>query len=135
MELEGSKFRDEINILSEQIIGASIEVHKNLGPGLLESVYEECLCHELGLRGIRFERQKELPVQYRGVYMNVGFRTDIIVDNKIIVEVKSVTSILPIHESQLLNYLRLTGLKLGLLINFDVPVLKEGITRRLNGFL
>ena len=126
-------FSNELNILSDKIIGSAIEVHKIMGPGLLESVYEECLCHELDLNGIKFERQIYLPVEYKGITMSKGFRPDIIVEGSIIVEVKAVSDLLQVHEVQLLNYLKLYGIKLGLLVNFSVPVLKNGIKRLVNG--
>jgi len=119
----------DINKLSSKIIGAAIEVHKALGPGLLESAYEECLCHEFKLRSFPYERQKELPIEYKGVKLDCGYRLDIVVWNKIILELKSCSELLPIHEAQLLTYLKLTNMKVGLLINFNVPVLKEGIKR------
>jgi GxxExxY protein len=122
----------EINDVSSQVIGAAIEVHKTLGPGLLESVYEECLCRELELRKIPFERQKDLPIDYKGVKLNAGYRLDLLVDDQLIVELKSCDSLLPIYEAQLLTYLRLTGFKLGLLINFNIPLLKDGIKRIVN---
>jgi len=115
--------------LTGQVIGAAIEVHRILGPGLLESVYEECLCKELELRYLPFERQKSLPVRYKGVEIDCGYRLDIVVHNEVIVELKSCNSLEPIHEAQLLTYLKLTGIKVGLLINFNVPVLKDGIKR------
>jgi len=123
---------DDINILTGEVIGAAIEVHKILGPGLLESAYEECLCHELKLRETPFERQKELPIEYKGVKLDCGYRLDVVVSNNLIVEIKACESLLPIHEAQLLTYLKLTGIKVGLLINFNVPVLKEGIRRLAN---
>ena len=119
----------EINDLTGQIIGAAIEVHKALGPGLLESVYEECLCHEFGLRQIRYKRQQALPVTYKGVRLDCGYRIDLLVEDLVILELKSVEHTEPIHDAQLLTYLKLTGFKLGLLINFNVPVLKQGIRR------
>jgi GxxExxY protein len=125
-------FSNELNILSDKIIGAAIEVHKTMGSGLLESVYEECLCHELTLMGIKFVRQAFVPVEYKGIIMQKGFRPDIIVENGVIVEVKAIAEFLPVHEAQLLNYLKLTGFKLGLLINFNVPVLKNGMKRLVN---
>jgi len=121
-----------IDDLTGEVIGAAIEVHKALGPGLLESAYEECLCRELELRKIFFERQKELPVEYKGVKLDCGYRLDILVENRLIVELKACESLQPIHEAQLLTYLKLTGIKVGLLINFNVPVLKEGIKRLVN---
>lgn len=120
------------NELSSLIIGSAIEVHRHLGPGLMESVYEQCLCHELTLRGIPFERQKSLPVTYKGLHLDCGYRLDILVNNLVIVELKTVERIDPVHEAQLLTYLKVTGLWLGLLINFNVPVLKEGIRRIVN---
>jgi GxxExxY protein len=116
--------------LTEQIIGAAIEVHRELGPGLLESAYEECLCHELHLREIKFQRQVDLPVRYKGLKLDCGYRLDIVVDDAILVELKSIEQVLPIHQAQLLTYLRLSGKKVGLLINFNVAVLKNGIIRR-----
>jgi GxxExxY protein len=119
----------EINKLMGEVIGAAIEVHKSLGPGLLESAYEECLCRELDLRNILFERQKALPIEYKGVRLDCGYRLDVVVDDRIILELKACDSLLPIHEAQLLTYLRLTGIKVGLIINFNVAVLKQGIKR------
>tara|TARA_Y100000294_G_scaffold166054_1_gene174102 strand:+ start:660 stop:1061 length:402 start_codon:yes stop_codon:yes gene_type:complete len=117
------------NKLSNFIIGAGIEIHRVLGPGLLESAYEECLCHELALKNIKFERQKNLPVTYKGVHLDCGYRLDILVEKIVIVELKTVERFEPIHEAQLLTYLKLSGLWLGLLMNFNVPVLKDGIRR------
>lgn len=122
----------DINDLTGKVIGAAIEVHKALGPGLLESTYEECLCVELGLRKIPFERQKEIPVEYKGVKLDCGYRIDVLVANSLILELKACESLQPIHEAQLLTYLKLTGLRVGLLINFNVPVLREGIKRLAN---
>ncbi len=110
-------------------IGAAIEVHKQLGPGLLESTYQACLCHELELRGISFECQKPLPLEYKGIRLECGYRIDLLVAGLVIVEIKSVEALAPIHEAQLLTYLKLTGIKVGFLINFNVVVLKEGIRR------
>jgi GxxExxY protein len=114
---------------TKQIIAAAIEVHRVLGPGLLESAYEECLCHEFELRGINYERQKLLPVQYKGKTLDCGHRLDILVQGKVILELKCVEKLLPIHEAQLLTYLRLSGIKTGLLVNFTTPLLKDGIKR------
>ena len=122
----------DINNLTGEVINAAIEVHKNLGPGLLESIYEECLCHEFGLRKIPYERQKELPIEYKGIRLNANFRLDALVNEQLILEIKACEALLPIHEAQLLTYLKLTGLKLGLLINFNVPMLKDGIKRIAN---
>ncbi len=125
--------KEEADRLSRQVIGAAIEVHRALGPGLLESVYEACLCHELAVRNIAFERQVSLPVQYKDVYLDCGYRLDVLVGDRVIVELKSVAQLEPIHDAQLLTYLRLSRLWLGLLINFNVPVLKQGIKRLVNG--
>jgi len=115
--------------LTEQIIGAAIEVHRYLGPGLLESAYQECLCHELSMRGLKFECQKLIPLEYKGIKLDCGYRLDILVEEKIVLELKTVEAIMPVHEAQLLTYLRLTNVKVGLIINFNVPVLKDGIRR------
>jgi len=115
--------------LTEQIIGAAIEVHRALGPGLLESAYQECLCIELGLRGVRFKSQVELPVFYKEHHADVGYRLDLVIDDAVVVEIKAVEHLLPVHEAQLLTYLRLSGIATGLLLNFNVPVLKDGIRR------
>ena len=106
-------------------------MHKVLGPGLMESAYEECLCRELALRGIGVERQLPLPVEYKGARLDCAYRVDLLVEQSVVVEIKSVSSIEPIHEAQLLTYLKLGGWKLGLLINFNVPALKNGIRRRI----
>jgi GxxExxY protein len=118
-----------INDLSGQIIGAAIEVHRHLGPGLLESAYEECLCYELKQRQISYQRQQDLPIRYKDQLLNCGYRLDLIIENELIVELKSCDKILPIHEAQLLTYLKLANIQTGLLINFNVPVLKDGIKR------
>jgi GxxExxY protein len=119
----------DVNQLSNKIIGAAIEVHKALGPGLLESAYEECLCEELDLRGLSYERQKPLPVVYRRKKLDCGYRLDVVVENSVILELKSCEKIEPIHEAQLLTYLKLSGLHLGLILNFNVAMMKEGIKR------
>ena len=115
--------------LTEKIIACAIEVHRHLGPGLMESAYEECLCYELAQHGLPFERQKELPVQYKDVTLKCGYRIDVVVDEKVIIELKCVESILPVHEAQILTYLKLTKMEVGLIINFHVPVLRDGIKR------
>jgi GxxExxY protein len=115
--------------LTHEIIGAAIAVHKELGPGLLEALYEECLCHELQLRGVQFDRQKPIPVVYKGSKLDCGYRADIVVCGRVIVEVKAIAAIAPIHDAVMLTYLRLSGCKIGLLINFHSPVLKDGIRR------
>jgi len=123
-----------INDLTGQIIGSAIEVHTTLGPGLLESAYEECLCHELQSRKINSERQKPLPVKYKGVSLDCGYRLDIVVENKVIVELKACEHIDPIHKAQLLTYLKLSGIRIGLLLNFNVPAMRDGIVRIVNEF-
>jgi len=115
--------------MSAQVIAAAIEVHRNLGPGLLESAYEECLCYEMQLRQIQFERQKHLPVTYKGKHLDCGYRIDIVAGGEILLELKCVEKLMPIHEAQLLTYLKLSGLKTGLLINFNAVLLKDGIKR------
>jgi GxxExxY protein len=115
--------------LTERVIGLAIEVHKRLGPGLLESIYEECLCFELAESGLKFQRQVALPIYYRERLLDGGFRADILVANELILEIKSVDGIHPVHEAQLLTYLRLTRRKLGLLMNFNVLRLKDGLRR------
>jgi GxxExxY protein len=120
--------------LTERIIGAAIEVHRNLGPGLLESTYEECLCYELSQLGFSFQRQLELPVRYKSVDLDCGYRLDLVVEGLVVLELKSVSELLPVHSAQLLTYLRLSGKPVGLLINFNVPVLKNGLKRLVNHF-
>jgi GxxExxY protein len=120
------------NEISGIIIDICFEIHSTLGPGLLESVYEEILCYELKQRGIPFERQKALPVIWKELKMDIGYRSDVIVDRKVIVEIKSVEAIARAHPKILLTYIRLSHIKLGLLINFNVSLLKEGITRIVN---
>jgi GxxExxY protein len=121
---------NERDPVTETIIGAAIEVHRILGPGLLESVYETCLCYELKERGIAAEQQAKLPVIYKGRALECDFRIDILLPGLVIVEIKSVATVLPIHEAQLLTYMKLAKISTGLLINFNVPLLKDGITRR-----
>ncbi len=117
------------NAIGTKIIGAAIEVHKTLGPGLLESAYQASLARELSLRNIRFEREKELPLEYKGVKLDCGYRLDFIVEGLVIVELKSVEKILPIHQAQVLTYLKLLDLKLGLILNFNVEYLRYGVKR------
>jgi GxxExxY protein len=118
---------------TERIIGAAIEVHKELGPGLLESAYEECLCRELLARGIHFERQRELPITYKGEAVDCGYRLDLVIDGEVVVELKAVEAISKLHEAQLLTYMKLGGYRIGMLINFNVPLLKDGIKRHILG--
>ncbi len=124
-----SATEEESNSLTSKIIGAAIEIHRTLGPGLLESAYEACLNYELGLQKLKVENQKALPLFYKEVRLDCGYRLDLIVENKIVVEVKSVNEITPIHQSQLLSYLKLSSCEIGLLINFNVKFLKDGIRR------
>jgi GxxExxY protein len=119
----------EIERLAKEIVDSAFKVHKELGPGLLESVYQACLAHELRKRGLRVDTQLELPVRYETVRLDVGFRLDLLVENEIIVELKAVETMNPLFEAQLLTYLKLTGKRLGLLINFNVPLIKKGIKR------
>jgi GxxExxY protein len=119
-------------VLTQRIIGAAIEVHRALGPGLLEGIYEECLAYELIRSGIRHERQKRLAIEYKGIKVSADLRIDLVVEDRVILELKSIEKLLPVHGAQLLSYLRLSGLSLGLLINFNVPVLKDGIKRVVN---
>jgi GxxExxY protein len=119
----------DINKITESIIGAAIEVHRHLGPGLLEAAYEECLCRELSLRGVPFKRQVPLPVIYKGMPLDCSYRLDLLVDERVVVEIKAIEALLPIHDAQLLTYLKLGCWKIGLLINFNVPLLKDGIHR------
>ena len=121
------------NGLTEAIIGAAMEVHRTLGPGLLESTYEMCLCRELSISEIPFERQVPIAVEYKSVKLERGYRADIVVDRMILVEIKAIDSLLPIHDAQLLSYLKLGGWKIGLLINFNVQLLKNGLRRRVLG--
>ncbi len=118
--------------LTEKIIGAAIEVHRTLGPGLLESAYQECLAQELTLRKVPFAKEKNLPVEYKGVHVDCGYRIDFLIDNQVIVELKAVEAVLPIHRAQLITYLKLTGCKVGLLINFNVQQLIKGVERLAN---
>lgn len=125
----------DINAITEKIIGAAIEVHKCTGPGLFETVYEKCLCYELELQKVNFERQKVIPITYKDQKFDYGFRADLVVEEKILVELKAVSSVLPIHEAQIINYLNLSNLNLGLIINFNVLRLKDGIKRIVCGSL
>lgn len=118
---------------THDILGAAIEVHRRLGPGLLESAYEACLCRELWLRGITFEQQVMLPIDYRGLQVDCGYRLDIVVAKCIVIEIKAVKRVLPVHRAQVLTYLKLTGLHIGLLINFNVEMLRSGVYRIVNG--
>jgi GxxExxY protein len=122
------------NQITEKIIGSAIEVHRSLGPGLLESAYEECLCYELTQSELQYKRQVPLPVVYKGVNLECGYRMDLVVEELVVVEIKAVERILPVHEAQLLSYLKLHNKKVGLLMNFHIPVLKNGLKRIVNNF-
>lgn len=119
----------EVETAAKALVDAAYSVHRELGPGLLESVYEACLCHELSLRGIQFQSQVALPVKYREIQLNGGLRLDLVIENRLIVELKADETILPVHEAQVLTYLKLSGHRLGLLLNFNVPRIKDGIKR------
>jgi GxxExxY protein len=127
--------RERLNKISETIIGAAIQVHRVLGPGLLESAYKACLAHELGKRGLAVEQEKPVPLVYEAVKLECGYRMDLLVERSVVVEVKSVDALAPIHEAQTLSYLRLSGCKLALLINFNVTALKDGIRRFIDGII
>ena len=120
----------DVNNVTKLIIGAAIDVHKELGPGLPESAYEECLFYELNLQGLEICRQMSVPVNYKDVSLDVGYRLDLMVENKVIVELKTVDKLVPIHDAQLLTYMKLVNCSVGLLINFNVPVLRQGIRRK-----
>ena len=124
--------REELERLGKQVIDALFEVPRELGPGLLENAYEMALCHEFNLRKLRFERQKPAPVVYKGITLECGFRNDVLVEDEIVLELKSVEALLPLHDAQLINYLRLSERRLGFLVNFNVPRIKDGIKRRVN---
>lgn len=126
--------KQRLDEITEKIIGAAISVRRVLGPGLLESAYEECLCYELNQLGVNFERQVALPVRYKDVKLDCGYRMDLVVEKSVIIEIKAVERLIPVHEAQLLSYLKLADLRVGLLINFHVPVLKSGLKRIVNNF-
>ncbi len=121
-----------INMITEKIIGCAIDVHKILGPGLLESAYEECLCYELKQQGLNFERQIPFKIEYKAIQIDHGYRVDLLVEDKIVVELKAVDKIAPIHDAQILTYLKMSNKRVGLLINFNVKMLKDGIKRFVN---
>ncbi len=127
--VQAHKYEDR-DARTSPILGAAIEVHRCLGPGLLESAYEECLCHELCLRGLHFQRQVELPVEYKGLKLSCGYKIDLLIQDEVVLELKAVEKLLPIHQAQLLTYLKLAHKRVGLLINFNVPLLTQGIIRR-----
>jgi GxxExxY protein len=122
-----------VNEITRSVIGAAIEVHRYLGPGLLESAYHECLARELMVRSIPFQRERPLPLEYKGIRLECGYRVDLLISELVVVEIKAIEAIAPVHEAQLLTYLRLGGWQVGLLINFNVVVLKNGICRRVLG--
>ena len=123
-----------MNDLTEEVIGAAIEVHRELGPGLLENAYEECLCHELNLRGLKFERQVSLPVRYKSISLDCGYRMDIVVEGRLILELKTVDKIAAIHDAQILTYLKLSRLGMGLILNFSAATMVQGVRRVANGY-
>ena len=125
---------ERLNKITETIIGAAINVHRELGPGLLESAYEACMVFELAQAGLKVEQQKPLPIVYREVKLECGYRLDLMIENEVIIEIKSIEKLMPIHQAQLLSYLKLSECKVGLLINFNVKVLKDGIKRVVNNF-
>lgn len=125
----------DLNDISQKVIGCGIEVHKQLGPGLLESTYEHCLAYELQLSGLHVERQKVLPVLYKEVHLDCGYRLDLLVEGEVIVELKAVDKLLPIHEAQVLTYLKLSQKRLGLLMNFNEKLLMKGVQRLVNNFI
>ncbi len=122
------------NEITERIIGAAIEVHRHLGPGLLESAYAECLCYELARGGLSFKREVPMPIRYKDILLEAAYRMDLLVEDTVVVEVKSVEAMIPIHSAQVLTYLKLSGKPVGLLINFDVPILKDGLKRIVNDY-
>ncbi len=124
----------EINHITEKVIGCAIEVHKNLGPGLLESAYEECLAYELTQAGMKFEKQKPLPVRYKEKYLECGYRLDFLIEDLVVLEIKSIDMYSPVHDAQMITYLKLSGCSVGLLINFNVKQLKNGIKRVVHQF-
>ena len=126
--------REELDKITQSIIGAAIQVHQTLGPGLLKSAYEACLAYELGILGLKVETQKPLPLVYKSVRLDCGYRIDLLVEDKVIVEIKSVDQIMPIHHAQVISYLKLSGFKVGLLINFNEKLLKHGVHRIVNEF-
>jgi len=131
-EPQSTQSSAELNQLSQQVLDAAFRVHSTLGPGLLESAYEHCLCYELGKVGLRTVRQAQLPIAYGEITIDAGYRIDLLVENKVIVEIKATEALLPVHEAQLLTYLRLAEKQVGLLINFNVRSLKSGIKRMVN---
>jgi len=131
---ESAEGAEGTRTLSDRIIGAAIEVHRQTGPGLLESAYEECLCYELTQLGLSFKRQVHLPVTYKGITLDCGYKMDLVVEDTVVLELKTVDEILPVHTAQLLTYLKLSGKKVGLLLNFNAPILAKGIKRLVNHF-
>jgi GxxExxY protein len=136
MSLEHKRYSTaNLNALTEQIIGAALEIHKALGPGLLESAYEECLCHELAQRDLHFLRQRPVPIEYRGVRLDCGYRLDLLVEDLVVVEIKAVDQLTPVHLAQLRTYLRLSDFPIGLLMNFNVYTFKHGLKRLANHYM
>jgi len=131
---ETAEGAERTNEITQKIIGAAMKVHRALGPGLLESAYAACLAYELGQEGLQFEQQKPLPLIYREVKLDCGYRLDLLVEGRVVVEIKAIDALLPLHTAQLLSYLRLSGCKVGLLINFNVKMLKDGVRRVVDNF-
>jgi GxxExxY protein len=123
------------DVLTEKIIGAAIEVHRHLGPGLLETAYDECVCYELSQKGIQFQRQVALPIRYKGLSLDCNYKLDLLVEDTIVVEVKAIEALLPVHSAQLLTYLKSSGKRVGLLINFNVTMLTKGLRRLVNDYV
>ena len=126
--------KEQLNAVTDKIIGAAIEIHRQLGPGLLESAYESCLAYELTELGLKVEKQKPLPVIYKNVKLDCGYRMDLLIEDRVVVEIKSIETLLPIHDAQMLSYLKLSGCKVGLLINFNMQQLRKGLKRIANNF-
>lgn len=126
--------REELNLLTKKIIGCAIEVHKQLGPGLLESAYQECIAYEFDSNGMKYKKEYVIPLNYKGRQIDCSYRIDFLVESEVILELKSIEQILPIHKAQLLTYLKITDKRLGLLINFNVSLLRDGIVRLVNNF-
>ncbi len=133
-ERKGRRVPMDENQLTEQVIGAAMEVHRALGSGILECTCELCLCRELSLRQIAFERRKPIPVEYKSVLLDCGYRADLVIDNRVLIELKAVETLLPIYDAQLITYLKLGGWNVGLIINFSVQLLKQGVRRRVLNF-
>jgi GxxExxY protein len=133
-EKRRARLESWVDEVTEKVIGAAIEVHRRLGPGLMESVYEECLCYELQQARLGFQRQVQLPIVYKGIKLDAGYRMDVVVADAVVLELKAVETLLPVHSAQLLTYLKLSGKSVGLLMNFNEPILRKGLRRLVNHF-